>query len=277
MIEKIQRCVNVLLPRSAVRWFKRYLAIGRFSYNRDGLATWANADFLQDPHFAEAYRLAKETQSFRHDIQWRIFVGCWAAWQVKDLDGDFVECGVNRGGMSRAVMHYIGFEHLNKSFYLLDTFCGLVDDQVSEQERRHGISEFRYSECHEAVKNTFADFKNIEIVRGAIPETLCQVTSNSICYLHIDMNCAAPEIAAAEYFWDKLVPGGIVLLDDYGWPNHIVQKRAFDEFAARRGARILGLPTGQGMIIKSHQSPASPAVALPEKEVAVVAGSGLKS
>jgi hypothetical protein len=279
MVKNIQRCVNALLPRAVVRWLKRHLAIGQFTYNRDGLATWANADFLKDPLFSEAYRLAKETQSFSHDVQWRVMVGCWAAWQVKELDGDFVECGVNRGGLSRAVMHYVGFQDLKKTFYLLDTFCGLVDDQISEREREHGITEFQYSECFESVKNTFAEFKNVEIVRGAIPGTLDHVKASRVCYLHIDMNCAAPEIAAAEYFWDKLVPGGIILLDDYGWPNHIVQKQTFDEFAAHRGVQILGLPTGQGMIIKPSQSAAMPIVASLETEntFAANADQGLKT
>jgi O-methyltransferase len=64
------------------------------------------------------------------------------------------------------------------------------------------------------------------------------------------MNCVIPEIEAAEFFWDKLVCGGVIVLDDYGWKGHHLQKQAFDEFAAKRGIKILSLPTGQGLIIK---------------------------
>jgi hypothetical protein len=42
------------------------------------------------------------------------------------------------------------------------------------------------------------------------------------------MNNTTPEIAAAERFWDRLVPGGIIVLDDYGWRKQINQKIAFD-------------------------------------------------
>lgn len=80
--------------------------------------------------------------------------------------------------------------------------------------------------------------------------TLDQVKSDKISFLSIDLNCAAPEIAAAEFFWDKLVSGASIVLDDYGWAKHIVQKHAFDDFARRRGVPILSLPTGQGLIIK---------------------------
>ena len=64
------------------------------------------------------------------------------------------------------------------------------------------------------------------------------------------MNCVEPEIAAANYFWNMLVNGGIVLLDDYGWTNRLEQKNAFDEFANKNGLKVLPLPTGQGLIIK---------------------------
>lgn len=71
-----------------------------------------------------------------------------------------------------------------------------------------------------------------------------------VCYLSLDMNCAAPEIAAAEYFWDKLVPGAVIVLDDYGWQKHDEQQPAFDRFAREKGVMVLLLPTGQGLIFK---------------------------
>lgn len=54
------------------------------------------------------------------------------------------------------------------------------------------------------------------------------------------------------YFWDKLVPGGIILLDDYGWQTHEAQKADWDEFARDRGVQILTMPTGQGLLIKPY-------------------------
>ena len=44
--------------------------------------------------------------------------------------------------------------------------------------------------------------------------------------------------------------GAAIVLDDYGWFKHIEQKRAFDDFASRRGVQVLSLPTGQGLILK---------------------------
>ncbi len=226
---------------------------GPLTYNEDGLATVNNCDFLRDPRFMEAYRLAEETGSWKGvDIRWRAYVVCWAADKASRLEGDFVECGVNRGGYSRAVMHFVDFPKLDKTFYLLDTFHGLESKYLSEGEREAGAEEFykrRYSECYEAVCKTFAGFRAV-IVRGAVPETLPQVKATKVCYLSIDMNCTIPEIAAAEYFWDKLVPGAIMVLDDFGGVTNPHQRIAFNRFARQRGVMILGLPTGQGLIFK---------------------------
>jgi len=229
------------------------LVPGPLTYNQDGLATINNCDFLNDPRFQEAYRLGEQTGSWGDPrIHWRVHVLCWAADIASRLEGDFVECGVNRGGYSRAVMHFVDFPRLGKTFYLLDTFHGLEDKLISDAERKRGIPQVYsyYEECYEAVCRTFEGFRTV-IVRGVVPETLPLVKAAKVCYLSIDMNCAAPEIAAAEYFWDKLVPGAVIVLDDYGWQLHYEQKEAFDRFAAQKGVRVLALPTGQGLIFKS--------------------------
>jgi hypothetical protein len=244
VVSPLLHAVATRIPRSP-EWVP-----GPLTYNQDGLATVHNCDFLRDPHFSEAYRLGQETGSFGvGGIHWRVYVVCWAADRASRLEGDFVECGVNRGGYSRAVMHYVDFPRLDKTFYLLDTFHGLEDKYVSDAERKRGVMGYHYEECYESVCKTFAGFRAV-IVRGAVPETLPQVKAAKVCYLSIDMNCAAPEIAAAEYFWEKLVPGAVMVLDDYGWTIHIDQKAAVDHFAREKGVSILALPTGQGLIFK---------------------------
>jgi len=60
-----------------------------------------------------------------------------AADKASRLGGDFVECGVNRGGYSRAVMHFVDFPRLGKTFYLLDTFHGLEDKLISHSCPSH--------------------------------------------------------------------------------------------------------------------------------------------
>lgn len=227
--------------------------LGPIKYNFDSVATSNNADFLTDPKFKRAYELASQTSPWKgFNMQWRTFIVCTLAEMVKNLEGDFVECGVNTGAFSRAIIDYIEFNETGKSFYLFDTYEGLVDAQITENERKEGIGEYlsTYVPVYDQVKSTFSGF-NTKVIKGIVPESLSQFAGSSVCYLSIDMNVVAPEIAAANFFWDKLVKGGVMILDDYGFPAHINQKMAFDSFAKEKGVSILYIPTGQGIIFKN--------------------------
>jgi len=230
------------------------------AYNADGLSVWGkNLDFITEERFARAYERGKRSghkftggEENLH-IEWRVHVCLWAADQVRHLRGDFVECGVNTGILSLAICDYLDFNSLGKTFWLLDTYEGIPMEQMSAVEIARGIPENNvqhYFDCFEQVTRNFAPFPKARIVRGMVPDTLPVVTSEEICYLSIDMNIALPEIAAMEHFWPKIVKGGVVVLDDYGWSGHEAQKVAFDDFARRNGVSILNLPTGQGLLFK---------------------------
>ena len=99
-----------------------------YNYVRPGLLSAHNCDFIQEPAFAAAYEAGRRTNSWGEiNLEWRVHVLCWAATQALKLEGDFVECGVNRGGFSKSVMTYLDWNKLNKTFYLLDTFCGIPE------------------------------------------------------------------------------------------------------------------------------------------------------
>jgi len=238
-----------MLANNVVRAISHLRAAVEPSYDQDGLWTVHNCDFMKDPRFMRAYRAGKSTESWGGaDIHWRALVACWAANRGANIAGDFVECGVNKGGLARTVIEYVNFGRLRKTFYLLDTFSGPHPEYASREEMKKFSN--AYEECYQSVLATFRAFANVEIIRGPVPETLAQVNSEKVCYLSIDMNCAAPERAALEFFWDKLTSGATVVLDDYGWKGFEAQKTSADEFAAARGVQVLALPTGQGLIFK---------------------------
>ena len=108
----------------------------------------------------------------------------------------------------------------------------------------------RYEECFATARRNFERFPRARLIRGTVPDTLATTDIDKVCYLSIDMNIVVPEIAAIEHFWDKLVPGAVVVLDDYGWSEHRLQREAMDRFASSRNVQILPLPTGQGLILK---------------------------
>lgn len=240
---------------------KRLLTGDRPNYNDDALAVWSkDVSFLKEPEFANAYRIGASS-GYKHQrekgvdalhIEWRVHVACWAAWHAKRLPGSFVECGVNTGIYSLAVCNYIDFNSTGKEFFLFDTFRGIPKEQMASREREDRVKENEdfYEECYEVTRRNFEPFPKAKLVRGKVPDTLDHVTIDKVCYLSIDMNIAEPEVAALEFFWDKLVTGAPILLDDYGWLKYSLQKERMDEFARRRGIKILTAPTGQGLILK---------------------------
>jgi len=226
------------------------------AYDQDNLYTFHNHEFMVEPAFAKAYQRGVQAADDDYHWHWRVHVGLWAATGASKLAGDFVECGVNRGFLSSAIMDHLRWDELGKTFYLMDTFSGIDERYITAEERAGGILERNRSEFYttnlESVRKNFAQWTNVKIIAGAIPETLAAVESERVAYLHLDMNCAPPEVAAFEHFWDRLVPGAFVLLDDYAYKGFESQKVAMDGAAQKVNVKILSLPTGQGLLLKPH-------------------------
>jgi len=225
------------------------------TYDQDGLKTNHNHDFVDDPKFVAAYERGKVAAGKDYRFHWRVHVALWAAEMASKVPGDYVECGVNKGFMSSAMMQMLDWNLVGRTFWLLDTFDGIDERYLSEAEKAAGRMNMNEGEFYvkgvESVRENFSEWKNVEIVVGAVPETLPLVKSDQVAFLHLDMNCAPPEVAALEHFWPFLSPGGVVLMDDYTYSGYEVQHSSLKEAAAVIGTPILGLPTGQGLMIKA--------------------------
>lgn len=226
-------------------------------YSGDGLTSYHNHDFIREPEFAAAYARGIVASGVDYYFHWRVHVGLWAAQCAARLPGDFVECGVNYGFLSSAIMQRLDWNSLDKTFYLLDSFQGADENLLTEGEREDGALDRNrthldngfYVTGAERARRNFAEWQRVSIIEGMIPGTLRQIGAKKIAFLHLDLNAAEPEVAAAEYFWDKLVPGAMVLLDDYAYLGYHHQKAAMDRFARDRNVPIVSLPTGQGLIV----------------------------
>jgi O-methyltransferase len=231
---------------------------GKPSFDGDFLRAYSkNTSWMQEPRFRQAYETGFASgHKFDYDrslrLEWRVHVALWAAGQALHHEGDFVECGVNTGILSLAICRYYDFASQARSFYLFDTYNGIPESQMSASERGQRIRENTafYEECYELALKNFSPWPNAKPVRGMVPDTLHTVNIEKVAYLSLDMNIAAPERAALEHFWPKLVRGGVIVLDDYGWAAYAEQKASMDEFAAAHGIQVCCLPTGQGLIVK---------------------------
>jgi hypothetical protein len=245
--------------KSILRRFGYGLVNTHGRYFDDGLFSVHSESFRRSTRFQGAYaRGVQAGAGVDPRFEWRVHIALWAASNAARLSGDFVECGVNAGFISSAMMRYLDWDRLGKCFYLVDTFSGPIPDQYSPEEIACGRAEVAanalaagaYLTDIESVRRNFSSWRNIRIVRGAVPGVLPEIDAKEVALLHLDMNCAYPERAALEFFWKRMQPGAMVLLDDYCYAGCEEQGRAIQAAAERFGVEVLSLPTGQGLIVR---------------------------
>jgi len=211
---------------------------------------WRNLAFRNDEPFMESYR-ACVTNKQEESLLWRLHVLGWAAKNALNVEGVFIECGVFKGFCSAVLCKYLEFNNLNRNFYLYDTFSGLPEETSTKEERKDwDYSDYDTDELFKNVVEVFSEYNNVEVIKGIVPDVLEQSPLDKVAFLHIDMNSEKAEILALEYLFDRVVPGGIIVLDDFGWSCNRNQTVAELAFMNARQHYILELPTGQGVILK---------------------------
>ena len=201
-----------------------------------------NLSFLDDAALMNAYA-AHADQPEEQAALWRTAVNAHFAKRSMTLPGDIVECACYRGTTARIICDYVDFGNSDKQMWLYDLF-------EHQQDMTHHAMPTHGPELYEFVRNRFADAPNVHVVKGEVPGILAEHAPDSIAHLHLDLNDVAAELGALEFFYDRVVPGGSIVLDDYGWLTYRDQKLAEDAFLGTRGASVLELPTGQGLLIK---------------------------
>jgi predicted O-methyltransferase YrrM len=220
-----------------------------------------SADFKKEPAFSQALATIRDSHSYDQyngpdGIAWRLNTLIWAGRSALRTGGDFVECGTFKGDMAWVVLQTIGGERIPR-FWLFDSFEGFSPDYSSAADfpDNPGFLDFangfyRQAGLYEYVRDRFAPFGNVTLIKGFLPDTLDAATPTRIGFLHIDLNSPRAEIAVLERLFERVLPGGVIVFDDYGWETYRKQKKAEDNFMRRHGHEILELPTGQGLVIK---------------------------
>jgi len=210
----------------------------------DNFITWGrNNSMFDDRAFVDAWERNIESSSDKA-IVWRRYVLATSAFHCVQLAGDFVECGAYTGVGVKTVMDYLGGIDFPKQFWAYDAF------EHDESMANHPMPELG-PDLFDRVQRKFADYSQVHLVKGLIPDSFKDNCPDRIAYLHIDLNQAPAEIAALDHMFDRVVPGGMVILDDYEWSGiYRPQKLAEDEWFDGRGYRVMPLPTGQGLIVK---------------------------
>lgn len=173
--------------------------------------------------------------------------------RIVELPGDIVELGVYKGG---SFFQFAAFREIleNEKARKLIGF-----DMFGEFPEAHNDGDEMFRQ--KWIKETKGDFLsreeiqqslsyrnigNTELIQGDVAETLPAYLKKhpymKIALLHIDVDIYEPSIAGLTYLYDRVVRGGIIILDDYGVAG---ETKAVDEFVSGRDIEIRRLPISQ--------------------------------
>jgi len=171
----------------------------------------------QDGLFEKTYKMIKT-----HTLvdQYR----CYELWklieQSSKLDGgNIIEIGVWRGGTGVLMAKRAEKIGIKDKVYLCDTFKGVV-----KAGRRD--STYEGGEHSDASRKVVEDLigglnlDNVELLEGVFPEQTGHIIDQlqfRFCHIDVDVYQSAKDIV--EWIWPKMVRGGIIVYDDYGFAS----------------------------------------------------------
>ncbi len=240
------------------------LALSEQGRDSEALAIYdaAVAGGLQpcDPEFDAAYRrglVATGTAPYPLRRRARFHRLAQLLGEVLALEGDVAECGCYRGLSSHLLLSRLqqaerGFA--GRGYHVFDSFEGLSEpgpedritgDDAQADRLRRMCRRGWFAAALPLVREGLAAFADVEYHPGWIPQSFAGLPERRYRFVHLDLDLHDPTLAALEYFYPRVVPGGIVVCDDFDWPG---ERKAIEQFCARHGARFDATPQGQAVL-----------------------------
>lgn len=172
--------------------------------------------------------------------------------QSLKLEGDVVECGVYRGGSTRLMGRRMRDLAPGKRLFACDSFEGFPQDRILDADlgpfrfRFKIRRKFRHATDVPSRLVAFFDAYRVNghVVKGFFSDTLPRMPRRKYCFMFIDCDIYESHLDCLHVLYDQLVPGGIVVFDDYAEPKWPGASRAVDEFFADQPAELEHLTLG---------------------------------
>lgn len=183
-------------------------------------------------------------------------VRCYILWQqvrhAAPLEGQIAEIGVYRGGTARLLARTV--EGMGRTVHLFDTFAGMPEtDPVRDLHRAGDFAETSLDE----VRAFLAGSPNVRFHPGFFPQTAGPVRDERFSFVHVDVDIYQSVRDCCEFFYPRLLPGGVMIFDDYGFLSCPGAKLAVDEFFADKPETPCYLPTAQCLVTRACAAPAA--------------------
>jgi O-methyltransferase len=202
---------------------------------------WTDQAFMQ---IYAAIKTATFVDIYRLYELWRLVD------QVKDLDGDIVEVGVWRGGSGCLIATRAEQLCPGATVYLCDTFEGVVKAGVRDNEYVGGEHKDTSVDRVRGLARQL-NLDNVTVLEGVFPdETGEHIGSTQIRLGHIDVDVYDSAQESFAWIWERLVSGGVVVFDDYGFYSCEGVTRFVNEVAQRSDLLFFHNVNGHGVIVK---------------------------
>ena len=182
--------------------------------------------------------------------------------ETTNLNGFVAECGCFKGLSSHLMCKTIksaDSDFLGGGFQIFDSFEGLSVLQEEDQELAPAgnshrppteiMKEGNFAVALEKVQANLSEFPNIQYFKGWIPHAFPKDNHSRYRFVHVDVDLYQPTIDSFEYFWPKLLPGAIMLCDDFNWSG---AEKAVKEFSAKHSAPFNVSPFNQAYFVKEN-------------------------
>ena len=165
--------------------------------------------------------------------------------QTASMEGSVAECGVYRGGTA---LLFARLKPESKRLYLFDTFGGMPETDPEKDFHRAGD----FSDTSLArVQNLLRDCADVVFLPGFFPATAKGLEQETFSLAHCDMDIHSSVLDFCRFFYPRLVRGGVMVFDDYGYQSCPGAKAAVREFCTEQSIFEIYLPTGQAIVWKS--------------------------
>ena len=168
--------------------------------------------------FPELYEHVKSRATLSEEsCRWLFEFAC----RCSSIVGACAEIGVYKGGTA----YLIAAACPAKQLHLFDTFAGQPQDDTDGAHRQRDFADTSL----EDVKGFLACHSNVVFHPGIFPDTLADTTDKAFAFIHFDADTYQATSAFTKLMWPLVVPGGMVLMHDYGDPNCPGVERAMKE------------------------------------------------
>jgi hypothetical protein len=106
----------------------------------------------------------------------------------------------------------------------------------------------QYACSLESVRSYLAAYPGVSYYKGCFPDTAGPVAELRFSFVHFDVDLYEGTRACLEFFYPRMIPGGIMLSHDYSILRGV--RQAFQEFMADKPEGLIDLPTTQCMCVK---------------------------